>query len=151
MKYKELKTIATNHCYDFYELDSAFRVERYFDGKMNFIDIDKKRVNSIRFSVDFSFNSDVEMFEACIEMFEACLELAKTPLEERVEEKKYLLKHRFLETRGINYLNVADRYFLGDKNDENDYKTHFTIQEIEEIKKKYNTSLDDFEIIEVEE
>lgn len=144
MKYKELKTIAINHGYGFCEFNSAIRVERDFDDKMNFIDIDKGRVNSIRFSVDFSFKSDIEMFEAC-------LELAKTPLEERVEEKKYLLKHKFLETRGINYLNVGDCYFLADKNDENDYKTHFTIQEIEEIKKKYNTSLDDFEIIEVEE
>lgn len=143
MKYKELKTIATNRCYDFYELDSAVRVRSNFDNKTNFIVIDKGRVNSIRFSVDFSFKSDIEMFEAC-------LELAKTPLEERVEEKKYLLKHKFLETPGFNYLNEADCYFLADKNDENDYKTHFTLKEIEEIKKKHNTSLDDFEIIEVE-
>lgn len=144
MNCKELKTIAINHGYHFYEFDSAIRVKRDFDDKINFIDIDKESANSIRFSVDFSLKSDIEMFEAC-------LELAKTPIEER-EEKKYLLKHKFLETPGINYLNKIDDYcFLGDRNNNNECRTHFTIQEIEEIKKKYNTTLDDFEIIEVEE
>lgn len=52
-------------------------------------------------------------------LFDLLIEYAKTPIEDREEEKYYLVK--------------------------------FTLKEIEEIKKKFNTDLKDFELVEVEE
>lgn len=72
---------------------------------------------------------------------------------ECVRQKKYYLKHRFLNTEDYNYY-FQDKYdgFLDDKYSysQDEYKSKFTLKEIEEIKEKYNTDLKDFEIIEVE-
>jgi hypothetical protein len=88
------------------------------------------------------------------QLFELLVEYSSTPIEEREEKKKYYLKHKFLTNRFrdcyLNYKTKYDDYILSDNKKEEDYKTQFTEQEIEEIKQKFNTSLDDFEIIEVE-
>ncbi len=81
-------------------------------------------------------------------------ELASTPIDEREDEKKFYLKHRFLEIDGCNYLNYDYGFQdlnLNDKIQFDEIQTQFTQKKIEEIKEKYNTDLKDFEIIEVEE
>ena len=88
------------------------------------------------------------------ELFDLLVKYSSTPIEGREEEKKYYLKHKFL-TNGIRdcYLNYKinyDNWILSDSKKQENYKTQFTEQEIEAIKEKINTSLDDFEIIEVE-
>lgn len=88
-------------------------------------------------------------------LFDLLVEYAKTPIEDREEEKKYYLKHRWLENREeCNYLNFDINglyYSLNTKPEARLSKTKFTINEIEEIKEKFNTDLADFELVEVEE
>lgn len=87
-------------------------------------------------------------------LYELCFEYAKTPVEDREEEKKYYLKHKWIKGYAIMYLyrNELNGYcYLG----ENKCKPHrqrmFTLNEIKEIKEKFNTDLSDFEIVEVED
>lgn len=93
--------------------------------------------------------------EARQEIFEALYELSKTPIEGRQDVKKYYLKHRFLGSGdGNQFLNHELReniWFLSKEDYFGNYQTQFTQEEIDEIKEKYHTTLDDFEIIEVEE
>lgn len=94
-------------------------------------------------------------------LFNLLVEYAKTPVDEREEEKKFYfyLRHRWFTTEfGDKYYlckcynSVGDikyairiSYFMGNET------WLFTLKEIEEIKKEFNTNLADFEMIEVEE
>lgn len=92
--------------------------------------------------------------EARQEIFEALYELSKTPIEERQDVKKYYLKHRFLEDGSRSYLNSDYRFqelYLNGNDQFEEIQTQFTQEEIDEIKEKYKTTLDDFEQIEAEE
>lgn len=93
-----------------------------------------------------------DLFELLVEYSSTPIDEREEKIEEREEEKKYYLKHKFL-TNGnaecyLNYTNEYDDWILNDNTMHENYKTQFTKQEIEEIKQKFNTSLDDFEIIE---
>ena len=91
------------------------------------------------------------------ELYKLCFEYACTPVEDREEEKKYYLRHRWL-TEGGFYRFVkhhtkayGKKYELaswtfGDTSD-----MQYTLKEIEEIKKKFDTDLKDFELVEVED
>lgn len=83
---------------------------------------------------------------------------------ERKEEPKYYLKHKFLFSgsnifeRSYLNLSIKERTLFLDSNAEypasevvERYQTQFVLQEIEELKKEFNTDLSDFEIIPVEE
>lgn len=90
-------------------------------------------------------------------LFDLIVEYASTPAEDREEEKRYYLKHRWL-TEGGFYRYVkhhtkayGKKYELaswtyGDTSD-----MQYTFKEIEEIKKKFDTDLSDFEMVEVED
>ena len=89
-------------------------------------------------------------------LFDLIVEYAKTPIEDREEEKKFYLRHRWLEPRqaGKNYLNCirgTNEYWLDYKNEIAAVQTQFTKKEIENIKYYNNTDLKDFEPEEVEE
>lgn len=92
------------------------------------------------------------------ELYKLCFEYANTPVKDREEEKKFYLKHRFLTSllRDMKYsfINYDTKYndiYLS-SNEALDYvKTKFTLKEIEEIKKKFDTDLADFEMVEVED
>lgn len=87
-------------------------------------------------------------------LFDLLIEYAKTPIEDREEEKRFYLKHRWLENREeCNYLNfeISGLYYsLNTKCEASWAKTKFTINEIKEIKEKFDTDLADFELVEVE-
>lgn len=90
------------------------------------------------------------------ELFDLIIKYAKTPVEDRKEEKKFYLRHRWLKPSPIykNYLNYwigNDEYWLDYKNESKEIQTQFTLKEIEEIKEKFNTDLADFEMIEVKD
>ena len=88
------------------------------------------------------------------ELYELCFEYAQTPVEDRKEEKKFYLEHRWLNLDTDNYLHldVDDGSCMLDDNEEFSYtKIKLTKKEIKEIKKKFNTDLADFELVEVEE
>ncbi len=89
-------------------------------------------------------------------LFDLIVEYAKTPVDEREEEKKFYLRHRWFKPSPLikNYLNYwigNEEYWLDYKNESEDVKTQFTLKEVDEIKEKFNTDLADFEMIEVEE
>ena len=87
-------------------------------------------------------------------LFDVIYEFASTPPEERQEEKKYYLRHKFLDSLQTNYLNFSreiELFKLSTLKHDNNKQTQFTMGEIDEIKEKFDTDLKDFEIIEVEE
>lgn len=70
------------------------------------------------------------------------------------DDKKYLIKHKWMLDGGMSYVHRNGRtgkYFLGGKNlyQLPGWSITFTKKQIEEIKKEFNTTLSDFEIIEV--
>lgn len=85
------------------------------------------------------------------------IEYAKTPIKDREEEKKFLIKHKYLVSKAICQVNLARNKeknvyrVINCKVDNLIYQVQFTKKEIEEIKQKLNTDLADFELIEVEE
>ena len=105
----------------------------------------------------YEFNTDMKDFyelkeETKKQLFELLVEYSHTPIEKRKEEKKYYLKHKFLTNgnseRYLNYIFNCSEWILDDNTMCDDFKTQFTEQEIEEIKQKFNTNLNDFEMIE---
>ena len=108
-----------------------------------------------RFKLDMcSENIDDLQDEVKGELFDLFVEYARTPLDEREEEKKFYLKHRWLRSRSKNMIvnkDCLDEYFLSDEFQSDDYQTQFTEKEIDEIKEKFNTDLKDFKKTEVEE
>lgn len=92
-------------------------------------------------SVDIEKQFDVSFFEhkhITPKIFSLITEYAKTPLEEREEEKKCyvkvnnpILKEGLDETESyfINY-RAPDDYFLSDEFEDDEYKTQFTQKEI---------------------
>ena len=91
--------------------------------------------------------------EARREVLDALYRYAKKSFKERQEEKKYYLRHRFLEPNYSNYLNfehLTQDWSLSTKLQDEEMQTQFTQKEIDVIKKEYNVDLKDFEIVEVE-
>ena len=99
---------------------------------------------------DKVYNEDKE------KLFDLLVEYAETPPEDREEEKKFYLKHKYFkctngdsryfqiyESNGTPWLN-AMYTVMG-------YKKQFTLKEIDEIKEKFGTDLADFELVEVED
>lgn len=88
------------------------------------------------------------------QLFNLLVEYSSTPIEEREEEKKHYLKHKFFKDsfcRRYLFLNKhTQEYNIGSNYEYGSYQTKFTQKEIDEIKKKFGTDLDDFEMIEVE-
>ena len=90
------------------------------------------------------------------ELYKVCFEYANTPVEEREEEKKYYLIHRYFRIAGggsgfFTIENASGLSFLKYKTNLDHYSQKFTEKEIEELKEKLNTNLDGFEMVEVEE
>lgn len=93
-------------------------------------------------------------------LFDLIFEYISTPADEREEEKKFYLRHKFLESSlgeiaredsVVNY-NIRDNVlYLADKQPVGYIKTFFTLKEIEEIKEKLDTDLADFDLVEVED
>lgn len=108
-----------------------------------------------RGSMDIHFPKTLDLDELTrMKLGRIVFEYAKTPIDERGEEKKYYLKHRWLRSRFEDKIvnqHGEDEYFLSDESQTDGFKTQFTQKEIDEIKEKYNTDLSDFEEEEVEE
>ena len=91
------------------------------------------------------------------ELYKLCFEYASTPAKDREEEKKFYLEHKYLQSSLTNSNNILcysvsdDKLALCNGINFPKYKTYFTLNEIEEIKEKFDTDLTDFELVEVEE
>ena len=95
-----------------------------------------------------------------LKLFDLCYQLAKTPLEKRESVKKYYLIHKLIGKRNNAYLHLDlnDGSFLtGIESvyinffEEEHTKVQFTLAEVEEIKEKFGVTLEDWELVEVEE
>lgn len=87
------------------------------------------------------------------DLFKLCVDYTSTPIEEREEEKKfYLIKidTKFYENEYLNYNKYYKHWSLGDDIEDAQYQTKFTCNEIENIKKKFNTELPEFARVVVE-
>lgn len=107
--------------------------------------------------IDIQFNNFnvVTRNEHLYKFVKACIELVETPIEERISEKKYYLKHRYLQSSLTNSNDILcysvsdDKLALCNGINFPKYKTYLTLEEIEEIKEKFDTDLTDFELVEV--
>ena len=148
MTYQEFKK-AVKDTGEYYVTEDEQSV---FVTKNNFskwsIRISKMIEEFIEFAFDAYGSDDIDLIRAV-------LELAETPLEKREFEKKYYLRHKFL----VSTLNVLGTYLI-DRNNVYvlglldyypDHQTQFTKKKIEDIKNKYGVTLEDFEMIEVED
>ena len=146
MKINELKRIAEENDYEFSKELGYFCFKKR--NHTNNIDISGDVENKIWISTGII--CDDEDFN----MIKASVKFAETPLDEREEEKKYYLRHKWIKGTCDNYLNFYKSrtgYVINDKTETNTCKTQFTRKEIDEIKKKHNTDLSDFYEDEVEE
>lgn len=156
MRIDELKKIAEENEYKQLEnkhnqLKHQLEFRRNAGGLENIVNqiaIREGIENRIFFNINYCNEKDLNMIKASIEY-------AETPIEDREEEKKFYLKHRWLDGENeANYLNfeISGFYYsLNTQCEASWAKTKFTINEIEEIKEKFSTDLDDFELVEVEE
>ena len=149
MKYKELQKIALKQSYEIEK--NNFRtilIEEGLKGDYkNEITISETEIGVIDICMSLLFPWDFKIVKAA-------MDYAETPLDERQEEKRYYLRHKFLEIADCNYLNYDHslrELNLSDMGQPKSIQTQFTQAEIDEIKEKYDTDLKDFEIIEVTE
>lgn len=86
-------------------------------------------------------------------LFVLCMEYARMPIEAREEKKYYLRKKHKAFYEYSEYLNRhagISSYCLNTKYDSAIWKAQFTQEEIDDIKKKFNTDLEEFAQIEVD-
>lgn len=155
MKINELKTIAKENDYELKEEKEIEQItlERKvtFDGFIsNVITISSAMKDLIFIKSKHCDNKDFNMIKAAVEF-------AETAIEDREEEKKFRLKHKWITSGGF-YMYVTHHtkpygevyellsWRYGEING-----MQFTLKEIEKIKKEFNTDLKDFEMVEVEE
>ena len=157
MRINELKKIAEENEYKQLEnkhnqLKHELEFRRNAGGLGNIVNriaIREGIENRIFFNINYCNEKDLNMIKAS-------LEYAETPPEDREEEKKFYLEHKYFkcvngdsryfqiyESDGTPWLNAMDS-IMG-------YKKQFTLKEIEEIKEKFDADLADFELVEVEE
>lgn len=109
----------------------------------------KSRHRLTMFSSGFALLNELERAT----LYKLLWDYIETPVEERWEEKKFYLRYKWINA-DYNYLNYdcrLDVYGLDRILSFNWIKGKFTLEEIEDIKEKYDTKLEDFEIVEVEE
>lgn len=93
-----------------------------------------------------------------VSLFNLLICYTRTPLNEREEEKKFYLKQnlkdKWLERNAFYYLNLnidKNIYLIDSYANTDTFKTQFTQAEIDKIKEKFNTNLEDFEQVPVED
>jgi len=100
------------------------------------------------------FHDAYDNLDSCIreKLFKLAVEYASTPLEKRVEEKKYYIK--LIGTAGwcdcIAYNEKRNHYFMSPNYEYPGYKTKFTLKQIKEYGLPNFADSDLFELVEVE-
>lgn len=89
-------------------------------------------------------------------LFDLIVEYVKTPIEDRKEETRFYLEHRYFKfyNGSRKYLGMDLVKYKPDLYSKITYrwvKNQFTKKENDEIKEKFNTDLKDFELVEVED
>lgn len=146
MRIDELKRIANENDYEFENNCARIILTREWEDGLHEITINK----ILRCRLWISMSD--ECFDKDYRMIKASIEFAATDPEDREEEKKFYLRHRWMGNSWWKYLNQLDdgSYFIREGDLVPSLKNTFSLKEIEEIKKKFNTELKDFELVEVE-
>ena len=154
MKISELKKIAKENDYELKEEKEAEQITLVRKVGVsgiffNLITVDLKIKNLMFIENRYCDEKDFNMIKAAVEF-------AETPIEDREEEKKFYLKHKYfkddmgykqcfcIRTSGGYPLLKSIAIPIADK-------IKFTKKEIEEIKERFDTDLKDFEEVEVED
>ena len=132
--------------------------KQFLDGTNYFVISNPFRAPICYVAINKLFEMNIRLDECMSEeLFDLIVEYAKTPVEDREEEKKFLIKHKYLVSKAICPVNLAKNKeknvyrLINCKADNLVYQVQFTKKEIEEIKEKFDTDLADFELVEVEE
>lgn len=101
-----------------------------------------------------SYYSGINCGENAGILFTLIFQYACTPIEDRKnKEKRYYLRHKWISDETLTYLHFNKEYngyMLNLAIGHNSWKKEFTEEEIKGLKKTFNTDLNDFEIVEVE-
>ena len=114
------------------------------------VEIDKAFVIDCFYLLNWTLEEEIRE-----KLFDLIVEYAVTPVKAREEEKKFYLKHRYLQSSLTNSNNILcysasdDKLALCNGINFPKYKTYLTLKEIEEIKEKFDTDLVDVELVEV--
>lgn len=149
MKTNELKSLLEKMDYSVKRINGMIVIENEFGGAIATIEEDE----TFKFSTQYYAWNGISYSEQKL-ILSFIMGYAKTPIDERKEEKKFYLRHRWIKGCVIMYLyrNTLNGYcYLGDKKCRPHRQKMFTLKEIDEIKEKFNTDLNDFEMIEEEE
>ena len=148
MRIDELKRIAEENDYEFENNSARIILTREWEDGLHEITINK----ILRCRLWISMSD--ECFDKDYRMIKASIEFAGTDPEDREEEHKFYLKHRYLRSTSGNILYFSiyieyDFFILTYRRHSSETKQQFSLKEIEEIKKKFDTDLKDFELVEV--
>lgn len=151
MTYKEIEKIAIENGWTTISDATLYRIEKEYEDRTNHIVVGKFSRNDIFVNNEICNPGDLIVIKAAIN-------LAETPPGERIPEEKFYLKHRWMKYAGnkdtekyYNLNTAINLPYLGTKVQDESNQTEFTKKEIKEIKKKYKTSLEDYELVKVEE
>lgn len=148
MRIDELKRIAEENGYEFHDEHGLITISRISLDYENIVKISKGRLNCLWIHNTRCDDKDLNVIKAAIDF-------AETPPEDREEEQKFWIQHRFMVSKNLLPVNLVwnklkDVYrSINLKVDSHIYQAQFTFKEYEEIKKKLNTDLKDFELVEV--
>lgn len=148
MRIDELKRIAKENDYEYSKYSITHIITR--ENTDNYIRINSMFENRIWISItDWCDGKDFNMLKAAVEF-------AETPPDDREEEKKFYLKHKYLMSVGgsVQYFTTHTSFnfpLLKPRIFSSKTKQQFTREEIEKIKDKFDTDLKDFKEDEVKD
>lgn len=149
MKTKKYKKIVEENGYRYYETNYSIIANKYKEEHYD-VEIKVGKLHSGRLEVNIKgFCRDES------DMILAAMELAETPPEDREEEKKFLIRHKYLVSKNFYpvcmvWHKLKDVYRpINCRVDNHIYQAQFTLKEVEDIKIKLDTDLADFELVEV--
>ena len=148
--------------------DLGFNIEEYFDTYCPEYDsyeifLDCNLVAVVFKNVIYSFDTAKTSFDELGDRLKKTLyhlirSYAETPIDERKEPKKYYLRHNYLNIySGENYLNWDKTLSFGydlhlkDKEEDGQWQTKFTKEEMQWLESQYDVNLNEFKEEKVEE
>ena len=150
MKTKELKSLLEKIDYSVKRINGMIVIENEYGNAIATIEEN----TTFKFSTQYYAWNGISYSEQKL-ILSYIMGYAATPIDEREEEKKFYLRHKYFKNWDnvqyftFDYIHMCA--YLRSKLSTCKAMQQFTEKEIEEIKEKYNTDLKDFEMIEVEE
>lgn len=150
MKTKKYKKLVEDNGYKYYENNYSITARKYSEEHYDIeIKVGKLRPGVLEVNIKGFCGDELDIILKA-------MELAETPPEDREEEKKFYLKHKYLMSVGgsVQYFTTHTSFnfpLLKPRIFSSKTKQQFTREEIEKIKDKFDTDLKDFKEDEVKE